>query len=1230
MTGGAGGSGGNNFVPASDVVMDELRRKSRVWRHVTQGQRMGTWEKRHGDNKLRCNYCKHVWQGNLFKAQRHFTQLKRCTAVMMDVFVDIWNHTDYEFENQHHRGIVAYMREHDTVDRRVVDTHKRQRLSTLDEVYDPDGQAAFRDTFLQWCYDSAIPFNAFRRQSWYRHKKALAAMSRGVRPVYPSFKDIGGGGTANQRGKVAAMLREVRASFELVGATILSDGRQSQDARPIINFLAAAKRDALLYATVQRDGSVAETARIVLRRWKAIFRSFPPKDVLTICTDSASNYTSAAKLLAKDPDPEIRRITWLPCAIHVASLMLSDIGTGVPWVIRCADFWRNVQYAVSVMTPVHQLLRRLDRGGMIMSMMYSWSQELARQVAAVDVPDDMRRLCVEAVQIRTMHMLEPAHAAAHLLNPRRHSLRYYESARRTAADLEVATECDSFFLAQTGGDAAGDAYLRVRQQMRSFHSRVGHTTDRVTRDVEAEACVGDEETSRYASWWVEHDACFPDLQEIAGRVMHMWTSASPAERNWADHERILTAKRNKLKFRKVTQLVEIATNLNLLGCSDRSGGYVLPWGHMETLAEARPDEYTHTPTTTDKDDEEEPEPKEWGARPRSAVATHEVSAQVRRFQQQGSRRPERVAEVFGPRAETLHPYDYVPPPPAEPAETSEASSATKDLRRSLRLQTQADSSTGVRREVSGHLDDITVDEHMPSQHTPTSAPPGDREQTNLRTSDFPGLTHGHSDTGFPGWGHRGERVGDDVEYRPTKAGVPESTEELHARLDREEEQRLEVLQRERAGRAAYMAEQQRAWDLETGAAVPDPGGVEHRDPFAPDLAQTEGHGDPTVPEHGDLAVSDVVLGFCAADTLQPDDVRTEETVRMEGDSDEHGDGGCGPGLEADDGADTVGRLSPSPSAGLGRLSHGPIGGDDMDLQAADPEEVGGSLQRAGVEDPISRGAAGSLGVGVRSPPLYTPVTPRYSGSPASLECEQHRSESIMVAGRGAHRAGTSSLTPPLPTVPHSTPTPVTGKAVSRGHVPTSSSPRLDTQQSFHRPWSTVRRVDDRVRGDFVAHRTRLREDSEEHRPAPSLTTGYRILDQPGHDTCRGMLLGSRRGAPAFYTSGEDGVPTPHGERHHSSMNELEARIAREEARLRESLEELDREHKRMAVARTSDADTEEEPIEVASRRERERERLVAAQARMAPPTRGRGGRGNRGGGGGRGGRGGRGSRGKGR
>ncbi|GBG81680.1 hypothetical protein CBR_g32675 [Chara braunii] len=721
--------------------------------------------------------------------------------------------------------------------------------------------------------------------------------------------------------------------------------------------------------------------------------------------DSASNYTSAAKLLAKDSDPEIRHITWLPCATYIAKLMLSDIGTRVPWVtdtifraqalvrfikshgaayhlfrvksrrrtlvhpvetrfsfvffmfvyllarrnalesmlhddewdkipwesskrrqalwvrpvIRYAEFWLNIQHAIAVMTPVHQLLRRLDRGGM--STIYSWSQKLVQQVAVADVPDDMQGL--------------------------------------TTANLEVVTKCDSVLLAQTGGDPAGDAYLQVREEMRSFHARIAHTTDGVTRDTEAEACIGDEETS-----------------------------------------------------------------------SERSGGYVLPWGHMATLAEARPEECTH-PVVADEDEEEEPVPEEWGARPQAAVSTQEIGAQVRRFQQQGARRPARVVEVFGATAEILHPYDYVPPPPAEPVQASEdqtdteggedlppgvdksaerlyytygggadgfqlrctfirernddpipstdiglecgqrdASGSTSEvarrgasgdvlggssgapragcrerevtgldsvddddeplllrrarlaqqgaarpepaaegLKRSARLQqTLAVSTSGGGREASDHEDDIRDEEHLTSQHTPTSTPRGNRQQRELRTSDFQGLGPGFAGSGVRGRTDGQERVGDEAEYHPVPGGEVESMEELHARMDREEEQRLERLQREWAGRDEYMAEQQRVRDLEMGTAVPDVGGVEHSVPTVPhafpvDAATPDTPVPETSPqgevdtgsamggelgasEYGDPTVSDVILGLCVAGTLQLDNPTTQEAVPMDGNSGE--------------------------------------------------------------------------------------------------------------------------------------------------------------------------------------------------------------------------------------------------------------------------------------------------------------------------------------------------------
>ncbi|GBG88735.1 hypothetical protein CBR_g48265 [Chara braunii] len=107
------------------------------------------------------------------------------------------------------------------------------------------------------------------------------------------------------------------------------------------------------------------------------------------------------------------------------------------------------------------------------------------------------------------------------------------------------------------------------------------TTDLATRDTEAWACRGDEETPRCAAWWQKHGGAYPGLNEIAVRVLHMWTSASLAKRNRAKHERVYTTGRNTLEFAKLAELVEIATNFKPLECYEQSTGYALPWGDLD-------------------------------------------------------------------------------------------------------------------------------------------------------------------------------------------------------------------------------------------------------------------------------------------------------------------------------------------------------------------------------------------------------------------------------------------------------------------------------------------------------------------------------------------------------------------------------------------------------------------------------------------------------------------------
>ncbi|GBG87128.1 hypothetical protein CBR_g44585 [Chara braunii] len=571
---------------------------------------------------------------------------------------------------------------------------KRARQTTIDEMYAKEKLAEFTDAWLQVTAGAGIP---------------------------------------SQRAKVATMVSTVRAAFRHSGATILSDGRKSRSGKPLVNFPAEGANGALLYATIARDGSVRDTADIVYRRWRAIILSFPPKDVIDFCTNFASNYTAAARRFTTDPEPDIRRITWLPCTTHVCKFMLSDIGTRVGWVkdtitraralvrfikshgaghalfrkvsprvqlvepvetrfasvfltltclkgrrdalesmlhgdawaripwecrhvsqaqwvqqqIRNTEFWRCVQSAILVKAPVHQLLRRMDRGGMMMSVVYEWSQHVLQLMRRVNVPADMIEPCVSEVAIRNLHMLEPAHAAAHLLNPRPRSLTYYHSLETTADDARVVEECDRFLLAQTGGDSVGRLYRTVRDQMRDFHSMRGDWGDRSLSDAEADDCRGDRETERCAEWWFDHGRAHPELRTIAICVMHLWTSTSPAERNWAQHERINTARHCKLGFAKLAQLVEIATNLKLASCARQGGGYVLPWV-MGTSREGM--------AAADEDEEGDVEPEVWGARPAGSVPEQEIQRQIVAFHDNRPSRAHSVRDVFEKRATELRPW----------------------------------------------------------------------------------------------------------------------------------------------------------------------------------------------------------------------------------------------------------------------------------------------------------------------------------------------------------------------------------------------------------------------------------------------------------------------------------------------------------------------------------------------------------------------------------------------
>ncbi|GBG79534.1 hypothetical protein CBR_g29681 [Chara braunii] len=84
-----------------------------------------------------------------------------------------------------------------------------------------------------------------------------------------------------------------------------------------------------------------------------------------------------------------------------------------------------------------------------------------------------------------------------------------------------------------------------------------------------------------ARWWYLHGSDFPRLQEVAIKVLAMWSTVSPCDRNWTTHDFIYAKRRNRLSSDSLGKLVFIHCNMQLLRVqSTIRKGYVDVWADM--------------------------------------------------------------------------------------------------------------------------------------------------------------------------------------------------------------------------------------------------------------------------------------------------------------------------------------------------------------------------------------------------------------------------------------------------------------------------------------------------------------------------------------------------------------------------------------------------------------------------------------------------------------------------
>ncbi|GBG89687.1 hypothetical protein CBR_g49540 [Chara braunii] len=122
-----------------------------------------------------------------------------------------------------------------------------------------------------------------------------------------------------------------------------------------------------------------------------------------------------------------------------------DVRDMARWVrrqIRWLPWWERMRAIKHVMDPVMDLLRRMDRGGQFMSLVVEWTRDLARLVrdACIPLGQSFSDRVMRRVQARIQHMMDPAHCAAFLLNPRHRDVQAVHEGIHTKKCNQLAFE----------------------------------------------------------------------------------------------------------------------------------------------------------------------------------------------------------------------------------------------------------------------------------------------------------------------------------------------------------------------------------------------------------------------------------------------------------------------------------------------------------------------------------------------------------------------------------------------------------------------------------------------------------------------------------------------------------------------------------------------------------------------------------------------------------------------
>ncbi|GBG90072.1 hypothetical protein CBR_g50165 [Chara braunii] len=342
------------------------------------------------------------------------------------------------------------------------------------------------------------------------------------------------------------------------------DGSTDQRERSVMNFFVAGEQGTV--ATVSMDGK-KKTGPALARLWEKIMREIGLQRINAICTDNVEVNKKGAQILEWRTDLAVSRIPWVPCAAHCCSLLLWDISK-LDWIKGTIKRSHTIVKFIRNHHCTHSLMMSLDD---------SLSMTRPTEVRFGSVYIMMERLYDRRAVLK--QMVEGSMVG------RWKAMRWSTIKLQSKADLVFFTlQRESWWPELKKVVEAMDPLYNLLRRMDK--DGIGPSNlveyDKLMERMLGEVLLTTEQRDTVLE------------KSILIKVMGMWSTATPAERNWYSMDLVHSKRRNRLNPSTLEKLVYIHWNIQLLrsGKNVKDNGYIDLWEQFfESLPEMKDNGY---------------------------------------------------------------------------------------------------------------------------------------------------------------------------------------------------------------------------------------------------------------------------------------------------------------------------------------------------------------------------------------------------------------------------------------------------------------------------------------------------------------------------------------------------------------------------------------------------------------------------------------------------------------